>query len=109
MSGTFDAEDKRPHSVYIIGDAHGEVLYIGCARNPRERIRFHLEPSSQSPASWVIRRRMARWDSAEFPTKAEARAEERRLIAKYTPLLNKQHNPRYRKNVRELPLVPRAA
>lgn len=105
MSGTHDSLDQRPHSVYIIGDVRGHVLYIGCARHVHDRIRFHLEPSTQSDASRVIQQRMDWWDSEEFPTKAEARAEERRLIAFYMPLLNKQHNPRYRKNVRELPLV----
>jgi excinuclease UvrABC nuclease subunit len=105
MSGSFDAEDKRPHSVYAIFDSEDRFLYVGCAYNVRERIGFHLELSSQSPASWVIRRRMASWEEIRFPTKAEAREMERRLIRKVMPLLNKQHNPRYRKNVRELPIV----
>ena len=107
MSGSFDHEDKRPHSVYAIFDAEDRWLYVGCAHDVRERLHFHLEPSSQSPASWVIRQRMAAWEEIRFPTKAEAREAERTLIRKMTPLLNKQHNPRYRKNVRELPIVPR--
>lgn len=105
MSGSFDAEDARPHSVYAIFDRQERLLYIGCAHNVRERIGFHLEPSTQSPASRVIQRLMWGWTSREFPTKADARADERRLIREQMPLLNKQHNPRYRKNVRELPLT----
>ena len=105
MSGSFDAEDKRPHYVYRIYDADDRLLYIGCAWRVNERIRFHCEISAQSPASWVIRRQMARYTSERFPTKAEARAAERHAIATEWPLLNKQHSPRYRKNVRELPIV----
>jgi excinuclease UvrABC nuclease subunit len=108
MSGTFDAEDQRPHSVYMVLDESLQTLYVGCARNVKERMRMHLEPSSQSPASWVIQQRWAFYGEREMPSKAEARELERRVIREEMPLLNKQHNPRYRKNVRELPIVPRA-
>ena len=105
MSHISDRDDMRPHSVYVIFDRDDRILYVGCALDVQSRINFHLEPSSQSVASHVIRSRMWRWTEREFPTKAEAREAERRLIREHMPLLNKQHNPRYRKNVRELPLV----
>lgn len=105
MSDLLDTEDQRPHYVYRIFDASDRLLYIGCAIHVPSRISMHVELSAQSPASWVIRREMARWTQERYPTKAEARAAERAAIADEWPVLNKQHSPRYRKNVRELPLV----
>lgn len=109
MSGTFDLLDQRPHSVYLVVDEDNRPLYVGCALDPAERMRMHLEPSTQSAASRVIQSRMACWVAKEYPTKADARAAERRAIERGTPLLNKQHSPRYRKNVRELPIVAHAS
>ena len=97
MSGTFDALDQRPHSVYQCYDASGQLLYVGCARNAAERIGMHMQPSSQSETSWYLRAHMARWDAAEYPTKAAAREAERKAIRSGLPLLNKQHNPRFKK------------
>lgn len=98
MSGTFDALDVRPHFVYTCWDYDGEPLYIGCARNVEERIRMHMQPSTQSQASLLLQAEMAEYEWTAYPTKAEARAAERQLIADLMPLLNKQHNPRYTKS-----------
>ena len=94
MSGTFDHEDSRPHSVYRCYDADDQLLYIGCAWDVDHRIWFHMQRSSQSEVSWAVRRRMARYTSQEYPTKAAARSAEREAIANEAPLLNRQHNPR---------------
>lgn len=98
MSVQQDADDQRRHSVYRCFDAEGQLLYIGCAQEPTYRMHMHMQTSTQSAVSWELQERMARWDSVEYPTKAEARAAERAAILAERPLLNRQHNPtRWRK------------
>jgi predicted GIY-YIG superfamily endonuclease len=97
MSTSFNAEDPRPHFVYWVYDGADQLLYVGCARDVAHRIYLHTAPSTRSETSRQIRARMARYESDEYPTKAEARDAEREAIRVGLPLLNKQHNPRYRK------------
>lgn len=94
MSSLPDAELNRPHSVYRCYAADGSLLYVGCAADVEGRMFHHLHLcNAWKQPNGTLRRHMARYDETRYPTKAEARAAERRAITTERPLLNKQHNP----------------
>jgi predicted GIY-YIG superfamily endonuclease len=88
------SRDYRRYFIYRIFDKEDQLLYIGYSTQPENRIGLHSALSSQSPTSWEISRRMARYSIEEFKTKELARAAERRAIEEEAPLLNHQHNPK---------------
>lgn len=103
-----DEDVHLPHDVYRCFDAKGNLLYVGCGADVSSRMFHHLHACNvgKQPNS-TLQALMDHYDAVTFPTKLEARSEERRAIATERPLLNKQHNPtRFRKvSPREYALV----
>ena len=71
---------SAPHFVYKHLSASGQVLYIGCTSNMKQRQRQHTEKPWFHQISTI--------ESAEFPDKRSGLDEERRLIR----LLRPKHN-----------------
>lgn len=98
MSSAPDAELNRPHSVYrcYAGDV---LLYVGVAQDVESRMFHQMHPCNfGKQPNRGLQRHMTRYESAQYATKVDARAAERRAIASEAPLLNRQHNAkRFRK------------
>lgn len=95
MSSPRDAASHGPHHVYRCYTASGMLLYIGVAQDVEARMFHHLHACNMGKQSnGTLRRLMTRCESVLYPTRLDARAEERRAIRDEAPLLNKQHNPR---------------
>jgi DNA polymerase III subunit epsilon len=81
--------------VYLLKDAHGEVLYIGKSVNVRQRVRQHLRPSgtARSPAQPRLRKRLrqvAHVEAHETASELEALLLESKLVKRYLPAANSQ-------------------
>lgn len=91
-----DHEDPNPHYVYRLFAADGTLLYIGCASDVEARVYMHRATYTMVDA-FLIHRHLDRYTSEEYPDKLAARAAERKAIAAERPILNRQHNPRWRR------------
>ena len=88
------------HEVYVYYDADGRPLYVGCTSNFWQRHASHRKLAPWFDDATSFKR-------TEYPSKADARAEEARLIAKLRPLHNKEHHPeRHKKNARLMSRQP---
>lgn len=81
--------------VYLLKDAHGEVLYVGKSINVRQRVRQHLRPSGTacSPAQPRLRKRLSQIadvEAHETPSELEALLLEAQLVKRYLPSANSQ-------------------
>jgi predicted GIY-YIG superfamily endonuclease len=74
-------------AVYRLFDGAGNLLYVGISKDPFVRWQEH-----QSKAWW---RRVARYEVQWFPSRAEARAEEKRAMADDGAAHNVHSAPRY--------------
>lgn len=72
--------------VYRYYDIHGELLYIGLADNPEQRLAQH-----RAEKGWADQ--IARWDTTEYSTRSEAAAAERTAILADQPKYNVVHGP----------------
>lgn len=90
--------DERPRpriptgpGVYLLRDARGRVIYVGKARNLRNRLRAYSgNPGIDDPKTAILRSRTASADTIVTASETEALVLEANLI--------KEHKPRY--NVR---------
>lgn len=76
------AARARPHWTYVVRDAAGQVLYVGCTVNPLGRMRQH----KATRTSWWADRATVYW--REYPDFNAARAAEADLIRTLQPLHN---------------------
>jgi len=81
--------------VYLLKDAHGQVVYVGKSVNVRTRVRTHLRPSgtAHGAAQPRLRRRLAHIADVEaFETGSELEALllESKLVKRYLPTGNSQ-------------------
>lgn len=81
--------------VYLLKDAHGEVLYVGKSVNVRQRVRQHLRPSGTacSPAQPRLRKRLSQIadvEAHETASELEALLLESKLVKRYLPSANSQ-------------------
>src|SRR5215831_5278756 len=79
--------------VYLLKDAHGQVMYVGKSVNVRHRVRTHLRPSgtAHSPAQPRLRRRLphvADVEAIETGSELEALLLESKLVKRYLPAAN---------------------
>ena len=77
------------HSVYMITDRSGGLMYIGCTSDIYRRQAGHRSQSPWFADSWMIHHKAYR-DRA-YAERVEARA-----IRRYKPPFNKRDNPNYR-------------
>lgn len=73
--------------VYLMKDRQGSVLYVGKAKNLRNRVRTYFQYSINSPKTRVMVARVADFETIVTPTEQDAFILENTLI--------KQHRPRY--------------
>lgn len=73
--------------VYLMKDRQGCVIYVGKAKNLRNRVRTYFRSPSESPKTRVMVSKVACFDTIVTPTEQDAFILENTLI--------KQHRPRY--------------
>jgi len=73
--------------VYLMKDRQGSVLYVGKAKNLRNRVRTYFKPSVDSPKTRLLVSRVVDFETIVTPTEQDAFILENTLI--------KQHHPRY--------------
>jgi DNA polymerase-3 subunit epsilon len=76
--------------VYLLKDAHGQVMYVGKSVNVRTRVRTHLRPSgtAHGPGQPRLRRRLrhvADVEAIETSSELEALLLESKLVKRYLP------------------------
>lgn len=77
--------------VYRCYDEGGELLYVGCAFNPRRRISTHMR-SRKTLASHALQILLDRYEvEGPYATREAAEEAERAAIFTEQPLLNRQH------------------
>jgi len=79
--------------VYLLKDAHGQVMYVGKSVNVRTRVRTHLRPSgtAHGRAQPRLRRRLphiAEVEAIETGSELEALLLESKLVKRYLPVAN---------------------
>ncbi|HET6318648.1 MAG TPA: exonuclease domain-containing protein [Chloroflexota bacterium] len=79
--------------VYLLKDAHGQVMYVGKSVNVRTRVRTHLRPSgtAHGRAQPRLRRRLpniAEVEAIETRSELEALLLESKLVKRYLPVAN---------------------
>jgi DNA polymerase III subunit epsilon len=79
--------------VYLLKDAHGQVMYVGKSVNVRHRVRTHLRPSGTAHGRGQprLRRRLphiAEVEAIETRTELEALLLESKLVKRYLPAAN---------------------
>ncbi len=79
--------------VYLLKDAHGQVMYVGKSVNVRTRVRTHLRPSgtAHNRAQPRLRKRLphiAEVEAIETATELEALLLESKLVKRYLPVAN---------------------
>ncbi len=79
--------------VYLLKDAHGQVMYVGKSVNVRTRVRTHLRPSgtAHGRAQPRLRRRLphiVEVEAIETRTELEALLLESKLVKRYLPVAN---------------------
>ena len=80
------ATAPTPTSVYLYFDALDVLIYVGVTSRGTQRQREH----NGDKEWWQF---VSRQEVRHFDTRAEALAEERRLIVKHLPPFNRSHNP----------------
>lgn len=84
--GSWSRYEEREFFVYLIGDADGDVLYIGRSCRPEQRWRNHLQ---RKAATWTTRAaRFKKLGPFYYP---EAFVLERELIELHEPVGNVMH------------------
>jgi excinuclease ABC subunit C len=80
-------------------DAHGELIYVGKAKNLRARLLSYFRPKSREPkASAIVREtRLLAWEVG--PSEFAALLRELELIRRWQPRFNVQGQPRRRRRV----------
>ena len=73
--------------VYLMKDRQGSVIYVGKAKNLRNRVRSYFRAPSDSPKTRLMVSRVESFDTIVTPTEQDAFLLENTLI--------KQHRPRY--------------
>ncbi|MBM4309435.1 MAG: excinuclease ABC subunit UvrC [Deltaproteobacteria bacterium] len=73
--------------VYLMKDRQGSVLYVGKAKNLRNRVRTYFQSSIDSPKTRIMVSRVIDFETIVTPTEQDAFILENTLI--------KQHRPRY--------------
>jgi DNA polymerase III subunit epsilon len=81
--------------VYLLKDAHGQVVYVGKSINVRTRVRTHLRPSgtAHGAAQPRLRRRLphvADVEAISTNSELEALLLESKLVKRYLPTANSQ-------------------
>lgn len=75
--------------VYLWKDARGQVLYVGKAKNLRQRVRSYLSADfSTSPKNRLLRRLIADVDTIVVSSESQALLLENNLIKEYSPRFN---------------------
>lgn len=85
---------QGPHHLYRIYDAEGSLIYVGATSALKQRMAQHRS-THQWPGGHAVLSvgdRMATWTAEEYPTREEAFAAERLVIAAERPELNTVHN-----------------
>ena len=81
---------KTP-GVYVYRDEHGEVIYVGKARNLRQRMSSYFRPSNinkSDPRRRALMHSIASYEYFEVATEAEALLLETQFIKQYAPYYN---------------------
>lgn len=86
MSRPTDAADKVPHVVYRLFNKHDQLIYVGMTKDLSTRLAHHRSPYINPWAHHVDH-----WTSETYPSRVDARAAEKALIAAELPPLNKNH------------------
>ena len=73
--------------VYLMKDRQGAILYVGKAKNLRNRVRTYFHAGIDSPKTRLMVSRVESFDTIVTPTEQDAFLLENTLI--------KQHRPRY--------------
>jgi excinuclease ABC subunit C len=81
------AQLTREPGVYLMKDRQGTILYVGKAKNLRNRVRTYFHSGIDSPKTRLMVSRVASFDTIVTPTEHDAFLLENTLI--------KQHRPRY--------------
>ncbi len=74
--------------VYMIKDEYGRIIYVGKAKNLRNRLRNHFTPSNDFAASRVIREKGKDIEVVEVSSEKEALLLEYNLIQEHKPSIN---------------------
>ncbi|MTI96370.1 MAG: excinuclease ABC subunit UvrC [Firmicutes bacterium] len=74
--------------VYTFKDQDGKVLYVGKAKNLRNRVRSYFSPGNREQKAWTLRKYAADIDYVVTVTEVEALLLESHLIKKYRPRYN---------------------
>ncbi len=81
---------KTP-GVYVYRDVHGEVIYVGKARNLRQRMSSYFRPSNitrSDPRRRALMHSIASYEYFEVATESEALLLETQFIKQYAPYYN---------------------
>ena len=81
------AELTTSPGVYLMKDRQGSIIYVGKAKNLRNRVRTYFHSGIDSPKTRLMVSRVASFDTIVTPTEQDAFLLENTLI--------KQHRPRY--------------
>lgn len=73
-------------SVYVLSDANGQALYVGISNRPARRLWQHSRTAPWFDSVHTV-------TFTHHASRAEAEAEERRIITTTEPLHNIRHNP----------------
>ncbi len=88
----FHSQDvPRSPGVYVFRNAAGEVIYVGKARNLRNRMRSYFMPSAlqrEEPRRRALIRSIASYEVFEVATESEALLLEAQFIKEYSPKYN---------------------
>ena len=82
------AEAPRRPGVYLFRDRHGQVLYVGRARDLRARLRSYFAGERQRPAVEAALGALERVEWRELGSELEAALEELRLLRELRPPAN---------------------
>lgn len=82
------AQAPTAPGTYIFRDAHGQALYVGCARNLRLRLRSYFAGDRQRPAVEAALGALARVDWKPSGSELEAALDELLLIRELRPPAN---------------------
>ena len=88
----FRSQDvPRSPGVYVFRNSAGEVIYVGKARNLRNRMRSYFMPSTalrEEPRRRALIHSIASYETYEVASEAEALLLEERFIKQYAPRYN---------------------
>ncbi len=86
-----DGLPRRP-GVYLFRDRHGEVIYVGKAKNLRTRVRSYFYGDTRKSVATMLRE-LQQVDHIVCPTELEATVTEVRLIHAHRPRHNRRSRP----------------